>query len=290
MKRNRVQVQKRLSPLASLRRCGTEGQCADTPAVGRWPPISTSRQRQPRPWLPADPVAVAMPMASLSVGGVLHGRDDLPSQQTAAGRLVPRHRLARPNSTRGVVLGTRTQGGREPEHYLGCLGLLLGRHRGRLWPPADQGRSGFGSVDVSDLDWVSTMFGNVKQTLEGTCLRHLAEFGYHRNRRFDLALPVLAVAQMEVSLDDRSVVSAMTRTKDEGRPYGHQDGMPHSPLREMLLGRWCLPLEKLSSLSWSIHEIHTPSETSLGVMLRPRRWKARARLLSEGFRTRKAEE
>ena len=118
MKRNRVQVQKRLSPLASLRRCGTEGQCADTPAVDRWPQISTSRQRQPRPWLPADPVAVAMPMASLSVGGVLHGQDDLPSQQTAAGRLVPRHRLARPNSTRGVVLGTRTQGGREPEHCL----------------------------------------------------------------------------------------------------------------------------------------------------------------------------
>ena len=79
-----------------------------------------------------------------------------------------------------------------------------------------------GSVEASDLDWVSTMFGNVKQTLEGTCLRHLAEFGYHRDRRFDLALPVLAVGQMEVSHDDHSATSAMTGTKHEGRPYGHK--------------------------------------------------------------------
>ena len=118
MKRNRVQVQKRLSPSASLRWCGTEGQCADTPAVDRWPQVSASPLREPRPWQPADPGAVAMPMASLSVGGVPHGRDDLRSQQTAAGRLVPRHPLARPNSKRGVVLGTRMQGGREPERCL----------------------------------------------------------------------------------------------------------------------------------------------------------------------------
>ena len=134
------------------------------------------------------------------------------------------------------------------------------------------------------------MFGNVKQTLEGTCLRHLAEFGYRRNRRFDLAMPVLALGQMEVSLDDHSAISAMTGTKDEGRPYDYQDGRPHPPLRKMLAGRWCCPLEELSSESWSIHEIHTPSETSVGVTLWPRRCKARARLLSDGFLTWKAEE
>lgn len=134
------------------------------------------------------------------------------------------------------------------------------------------------------------MFGNVKQTLEGTCLRHLAEFGYRRNRRFDLAMPVLAVGQMEVSLDDHSTISAMTGTKDEGRPYGHKDGRPHPPIRKMLLGRWSLPLEALSSVSWSTHEIHTPSETSPEVTLWPRRWKARARLLLEGFLTWRAEQ
>ena len=179
-----------------------------------------------------------------------------------------------------------------PRHdsAVGWLGLLLGRHRGRLCPPADQGGSGLGSVEASGLDWVSTMFGNVKQTLEGTCLCHLAEFGYRLNRRFDLALPVLAVGQIEISLDDHSAISAMTGTKDEGRPYGHQDGRPHPPLRKMLAGRWCRPLEELSSESWSIHEIHTPSETSVGVTLWPRRCKARARLLSDGFLTWKAEE